>query len=140
MTAAPAQPSPVSTAIDPYRNRFAEDAADFTVALLDLAKANAKGTAGFNEPSPEDAVALHALAGWRRDAQHALRRVRGLPADAPGRALAIQWLKAMIAGLDLQRQGLSLIDPAAAADASRRAGKAIARSHRLEARLDRELP
>lgn len=137
----PRQPAPdlVAAAIDPYRERFAEDAADFTMALLALAKANANGSTGFNEPSPQDAVALHALVGWRRDAQHALRRVRAVDSSAPGRGLAIVWLKAVIAAIDLQRQGLSLVDPAAAADAARRAQKAVVRSHRLEARLDREL-
>ena len=133
------EPNPVATAIDPYRERFAEDASDFTLALLALAKANANGATGFNEPSPQDAVALHALVGWRRDAQHALRRVRALDPDVSGRALAISWLRALTAAIDLQRQGLSLVDPAAAADAARRARKAIVKSHRLEARLDREL-
>jgi hypothetical protein len=129
----------VEAALEPYRNRLAEDASDFTLALLALAKANAKGRAGFNTPSPQDAVALHALAHWRRDAHHALKRVKALSSDAKGRGLARRWLKALIAALDLQRQGLSLVDPAAAADASRRARKAIAISQRLEARLDRVL-
>jgi hypothetical protein len=139
MTRRSPTPNEVSAALEPYRARLAEDASDFTLALLALAKANAKGTAGFNEPSPQDAVTLHALAHWRRDAQHALKRVEAVSAKAPGRDLAIRWLKALIAGLDLQRQGLSLIDPAAAADASRRAGEAVGRIYRLEARVDREL-
>lgn len=131
--------SPLAEVIESYRDRFAENASDYTLALLALAKANAKGSTGFNEPSPQDAVALHAVVGWRRDVQHALRRVRGLAADVPGRAVAIRWLKSLSLALDLQRQGLSLVDPAAAADAARRAQKAIVQSHKLEARLDREL-
>lgn len=139
MNAAGAQTSPVAAAIDPYRARLDDDAVDFTLALLALAKANAKGTAGFNQPSPADAVALHALARWRRDAKQAMQRVRAVAPGAPGRALAESWLKALISALDLQRQGLSLVDPALAADAARRARKQIAEYQRLEARLDREL-
>lgn len=134
-----ATPDEVATALEPYRGRLAEDASDFTRSLLALAAANAKGTAGFNVPSPQDAVVLHALAHWRRDAQHALKRVEAVPAKAPARGLAVAWLKALIASLDLQRQGLSLLDPAAAADASRRANLAVSKIYRLEARLDREL-
>lgn len=129
----------VSTALSPYRSRMAEDASDFTDALLALAAANVKGTAGFNAPSPQDAVVLHALGRWRRDARHALKRVQAVPAAAPGRDSAINWLNALIAGLDLQRLGLSLVDPAAAADAARRAGLAAAKTSRLEARLDKEI-
>jgi len=129
----------VVAALEPYRPRLAEGATDFTLALLALAAANAKGTAGFNEPSPQDAVALHALAHWRRDARHALKKVESVSAKAAGRKLAIQWLKALIEGLDLQRQALSLIDPVAATDAARRAGVAVARTSRLESRVDREL-
>jgi hypothetical protein len=129
----------VEAALDPFRIRLGEDAADFTRALLALAKANAKGSAGFNTPSPQDAVVLHALGHWRRDAQHALKRVKALSPAIRGRGLAQQWLKALIAALDLQRQGLSLVDPAAAAEASRRARSAIVKSQRLEAQLDREL-
>lgn len=139
MSRATATTDEVTAALAPYRARLAEDASDFTRSLLALAAANAKGTAGFNEPSPQDAVALHTLAHWRRDAQHALKRVEAVSAKAPGRKLAIQWLKALTAGLDLQRLGLSLIDPAAAADASRRAGLAVDKTYRLEVRLDREL-
>jgi hypothetical protein len=129
----------VSMALTPYRSRLAEDASDFTDALLALAAANAKGTAGFNAPSPQDAVVLHALGRWRRDASHALKRVEAVPAGAPGRDSAIRWLKSSIAGLDLQRLGLSLVDPAAAADAARRAALAAAKTSRLEARLDKEI-
>lgn len=82
---------------------------------------------------------LHALTHWRRDAQHALRRVKAVAAGAQGRSLAEKWLKALLSGLDLQRQALSLIDPTLAADAGRRARKRIAEAHRFEARLDREL-
>ena len=139
MTSAPAQEATVEAALHPYRGRLGEDAADFTRALLALAKANAKGKAGFNTPSPQDAVALHALAHWRRDAQHALKAVKALGPAANGRGLAERWLKALIVALDLQRQGLSLIDPAAAAEASGRAHKAIATAQRLEAQLDRVL-
>ena len=131
--------SEVAAALDPYRARLAEDAADFTHSLLALAAANAKGTAGFNEPSPQDAVALHALTHWRRDAHHALKRVEAISAKGPARGLATKWLKALVAALDLQRQALSLIDPAAAADAARRASSAVSRINRLEVRLDREL-
>ncbi|HJX33339.1 MAG TPA: hypothetical protein VJ257_03995 [Solirubrobacterales bacterium] len=129
----------MSAAVDPYRTRLADDSRDFTVALLALAKSNVKSPGSFNHPSPQDAVALHALAHWRRDAQHALHRVRAVASDAPGRNLAEKWLKAMIAALDLQRQGLSLIDPNLAADAGGLARKRIAESHRLEERLDRVL-
>jgi hypothetical protein len=134
-----AQTAAVAAAIGPFRTRLTEDAGDFTLALLALAKANAATPGSFNVPSPQDAVALHALAHWRRDAQHALRRVKAVAGGAPGRILAEKWLKALIAALDLQRQGLSLVDPSLAADAGRRARKLIAESHRFEARLDREL-
>lgn len=139
MTSALVEDGTVEAALHPYRSRLGEDAADFTRALLALAKANAKGTAGFNTPSPQDAVALHALAHWRRDAQHALRGVKALDHAVKGRGLAERWLKALIGALDLQRQGLSLVDPAAAAEASGRAHKAIAAAQRLEAQLDRVL-
>jgi hypothetical protein len=129
----------IAAAVGPFRTRLAEDSADFTVALLALAKANAAAPGLFNVPSPQDAVALHALAHWRRDAQHALRQVKAAPAGAPGRSLAEKWLKALIGGLDLQRQALSVVDPNLAADAGRHAHKLIAESHRFEARLDREL-
>lgn len=135
----PAQTAAIAAAIGPFRTRLAEDSGDFTLALLALAKANAAGLGSFNVPSPQDAVALHALGHWRRDAQHALRRVKAVAAGARGRSLAEKWLKALIAAIDLQRQGLSLVDPALAADAGRRARKLIAESHRFEARLDREL-
>ena len=138
-TQAPASTAATAAALDPFRTRLTEDAGDFTLALLALAKANAATPGSFNVPTPQDAVALHALAHWRRDAQHALRRVKGVPAGTPGRSLAEKWLKALLAGLDLQRQALSLIDPNLAADAGRRARKLIAEAHRLEARLDREL-
>ena len=77
--------TPVADAIGPYRSRLLEDAADFSEALLALAEANAKGSAGFNEPSPQDAVVLHVLVHWRRDAQHALSRVNAVASGAPGR-------------------------------------------------------
>jgi hypothetical protein len=136
-TAATAKP--LSVAIDPYRGRLAEDAGDFTIALLALAKANAKRGGTFNAPSPEDAVALHALAHWRRDARHALARVKALAHDTPGRPLAEKWLKALIAALDLQRSALSLVDPTQAAEAGRQAHVRIAESHRLEESLNRVL-
>ncbi len=139
MSSRAATSSEVAAALNRYRNRIAEDAADFTHSLLALAAANAKGTAGFNQPSPQDAVALHALAHWRRDAKQALKRVETVSDKAAGRALAIKWLKALIVTLDLQRKGLSLIDPTEAADASRRAAAAARRTYRLEARLDREI-
>jgi hypothetical protein len=119
--------------------RLEEDARDFTVALLALAKSNVKAPGSFNHPSPQDSVALHALAHWRRDARHALRRVRSVASDAPGRGLAEKWLKALIAALDLQSQALSLIDPTLAADAARLSRRRIAEYHRFEERLDREL-
>lgn len=128
-----------AAAIDPFRTRLTEDAGDFTLALLALAKANAATPGSFNVPTPQDAVALHALAHWRRDAQHALRRVKAVPSGAQGRSLAEKWLKALLSGLDLQRQALSVIDPALAADAARRARKLIAEAHRFEVRLEREL-
>lgn len=134
-----ARTAAVAAATDPFRTRLTEDAGDFTLALLALAKANAANPGSFNVPSPQDAVALHALAHWRRDAQHALRRVKAVAAGAQGRSLAEKWLKALLSGLDLQRQALSLIDPTLAADAGRRARKLIAEAHRFEARLDREL-
>ncbi len=129
----------VSAAIDPYRTRLADGSRDFALALLALAKSNVKDPSSFNQPSPQDAVALHALAHWRRDAQHALHRVRGVAPGTPGRKLAEKWLKALIGALDHQRQGLSLIDPNLAADAAGLARKQTAEFHRLEARLDREL-
>ncbi len=129
----------VSAAIDPYRTRLADDARDFTVALLALAKSNAKNSGSFNQTSPQDKAALKALARWRRDAQHALHRVRTVTAGAPGRNLAERWLKALIAALDLQRQALSLVDPNLAADAARSAGQRIEEYLRLENRLDQVL-
>jgi hypothetical protein len=128
--------SAVSAAVDPYRIRLGNDSVNFTMALLALAEANAQNGGSFNRPSPEEAAVLTALAHWRRDAQHVLKRVRGVSAGAPGRGLAENWLKALIAGLDLQRQGLSLVDPNRAADAARLARKRIAESHRLEDRLE----
>lgn len=136
-TAASVKASPVSAAIAPYRTRLAEDSKDFTLALLALAKSNARGSAGFNEPSPQDGVVLHALGKWRRDAQHALRRVRAVGPGSPGRKLAESWLKAMIAALDLQRQALSLVDPGLAAEAATSARKSIAEYQKLQARLER---
>jgi hypothetical protein len=59
--------------------------------------------------------------------------------NSPSKNLAEKWLKALIAALDFQRQGLSLADPTLAADAARSARDRIAACHRLEARLDREL-
>jgi hypothetical protein len=138
-TAGRVKTAAVAAALDPYRPLLAEDSRDFTVALLALAKANAKGTSAFNQASPQDAAALQSLAHWRRDARHALKQVRAVASGAPGRSLAEKWLKALIAALDLQRQGLSLIDPNLAADAGRLARKRIAESHRLETRLDRVL-
>jgi hypothetical protein len=132
--------SAVSAAIDPFRTPLAEDARDFTVALLALAKSNAKNSGSFNQPSPQDKAALKALAHWRRDAQHALHRVRTVSPRAPGRKLAEKWLKALIAALDLQRQALSLIDPNQAANAARSAGERTAEYLRLEDRLDKVLP
>ena len=134
-----ARATAVSAAIDPYRTRLADDSRDFSVALLALAGANVKSPGSFNQPSPQDAVALHVLSHWRRDAQHALHRVGTVASGAPGRNLAKRWLKAQIAAVDLQRQTLSLVDPNLAADAARLARKRIAESHRLEARLARVL-
>ena len=131
--------SPLSVAIDPYRSRLATDSRDFTVALLALAKSNANGTSSFNAPSAQDGAALHALAHWRRDAQHALRRVRSVEPQASGRKLAERWLKTLIAALDLQRQALSLASPDLAAAAAGSARQKIAEYHRLGARLDRVL-
>lgn len=128
----------VLAAIDPYRASLADDSKEFTLALLALAQSNVNG-AGFNQASPQDAAALQALAHWRRDAHHALNRVRAVASDAPGRKLAERWLKSLIAAVDLQRQGLSLVDPNLAADAARLARKRIAESHRLEERLVRVL-
>jgi hypothetical protein len=79
------------------------------------------------------------LSRWRRDAQHALHRVRTVPAGASGRNLAEMWLKAMIAALELQRRSLSLVDPNLAADAARSAGQRIEEYLRLETRLDQVL-
>jgi hypothetical protein len=135
---AQAKAAAVSAAIDPYRAGLADDSMEFTLALLALAKSNVKG-AGFNQASPQDAAALQALAHWRRDAHHALTRVRAVASGAPGKKLAERWLKSLIAALDFQRQGLSLVDPNLAADASRLARKRIAQAHRLEERLARVL-
>jgi len=131
--------STVADAIEPYRSRLLEDAADFSTALLALAEANAGGSTGFNEPSPQDAVALHVLVHWRRDAKQALARVKAAPSGAPGRGLAVKWLKVQIEAIDLQRQGLSLSDPGLAAEAARRGREVIAEAHRLEERLMRVL-
>ena len=108
-------------------------------AEMAVAEANAKGSAGFNEPSPQDAVALHVLVHWRRDAKQALSRVKAATSGAPGKALAAKWLKTLIGAIDLQRQGLSLSDPGLAADAARRGRARIAEAHRLEEQLDRVL-
>ena len=131
--------SAVSAAIDPFRTPLADDARDFTVALLALAKSNAKSSGSFNELSPQDKEALKALARWRRDAQHALHRVTTVASGAHGRNVAEKWLKALIAALDLQRQALSLADPNQSAHAARSAGERIAEYLRLEDRLDQEL-
>jgi hypothetical protein len=138
--AAAVKATPVSGAIGPFRTRLEDDARDFTVALLALAKANAKSGGSFNQTSPQDRAALKVLSRWRRDAQHALHRVRTVPAGAPGRSLAERWLKAQIAALELQRQSLSLVDPNQAADAARSAGKRVEEYQRLETRLDQVLP
>lgn len=132
--------SDVAGAIDPLRARLPEHTRDYTVALLALAKANAAGTGEFNAPSPQDALALQALALWRRDAQRALRRVRAVGGDAPGKAVAEKWLKTMIAALNFERQSLSLVDPTLAAEAAASARKQVARYHLLEAKLDGALP
>ncbi|MGH2938010.1 MAG: hypothetical protein ACRDPE_07815 [Solirubrobacterales bacterium] len=139
MSATQTGASPVAATVDRYRGLLAEDASDYTVALLALAKANASGTAGFNSPSPQDAVALSVLARWRRHAGHAAKRIGTLPADSNGKELATRWLTSLIASLDLQEQALSLIDPAAAADASRGAAAALLRTKHLQARLERKL-
>jgi hypothetical protein len=131
--------SAVSAAIDPFRTRLADDARDFTVALLALAKSNTKNSGSFNQPSPQDKAALKALARWRRDAQHALHRVGTVASGAHGRKLAEKWLKALVAALDLQRQALSLVDPNQAANAARSAGERTAEYLRLENSLDKEL-
>jgi hypothetical protein len=128
--------SDVAAAIDPLRARLPEHTRDYTVALLALAKANAAGTGEFNAPSPQDALALQALALWRRDAQRALRRVRAVRGAAPGKAVAEKWLKTMIAALNFERQSLSLVDPTLAAEAAASARKQVARYHLLEAKLD----
>lgn len=129
----------VADAIEPYRNRFDEDAKTFSLALLALAKSNAKQARAFNQTSPQDKAALRTLARWRRDAQHALHHVRAIPAGASGRSLAERWLKALIAALDLQGQALSLLDPTKAAEAANSAGPRIEEYQRLEARLDQVL-
>jgi hypothetical protein len=129
----------IADAIDPYRGRFDEDAKNFSLALLALAKSNAKQARAFNQTSPQDKAALRVLARWRRDAQHALHHVRAVPASAPGRSLAERWLKALIAALDLQRQALSLLDPTKAAEAAKAAGSRIEEFQRLEVRLDQVL-
>jgi hypothetical protein len=129
----------VADEIDPYRSRFDEDAKNFGLALLALAKSNAKQVRAFNQTSPQDKAALRALARWRRDAQHALHHVRAVPAGAPGKSLAERWLKALIAALDLQGQALSLLDPTKAAEAANSAGPRIEEYQRLEARLDQVL-
>jgi hypothetical protein len=130
----------VETAIGPYRALLADDFREFTLALLALAKSNAKHAGTFNGPSQPDAAALEALAHSRHAAHQALTRVRTVPRDAPGKKLAERWLKSLIAGLDLQSQALSLIDPTQAAQAAGLASTQIAESHRLELRLDRVLP
>jgi hypothetical protein len=112
---------------------------NFTTALLALAKHNAQQGGSFNETSPEDLAALKALARWRRDAQHALRRVRGVSSDPHDRQLAVRWLKALIAAVDLQRQALSLVDPKLAAAAAGSAGKRMDEYFHLESRLEEAL-
>jgi hypothetical protein len=130
------KPPEVAAAIDAFRARLPEHTRDYTVALLALAKANAAGSGDFNAPSPQDALALHALALWRRDAQRALRRVRAVPGGAPGKQTAERWLKAMIAALNFEQQSLSLADPSLAAKAAASARKQVARYHHLEAKLE----
>jgi hypothetical protein len=129
----------VAAAIDALRARLPEHTRDYTVALLALAKANAAGSGEFNAPSPQDALALQALALWRRDAQRALRRLRAVSGDAPGKQVAEKWLKTMVAALNFQRQSLSLADPTLAAQAAASARKQTARYHLLETKLDRAL-
>lgn len=129
----------VADAIDPYRDRFDAGAKDFSLALLALAKSNAKQARTFNQTSPQDKAALRILARWRRDAQHALHHVRSVPAGARGRSLAERWLKALIAALDLQGQALSLLDPTKAAEAADAAGPRIEEYRRLEVRLEKVL-
>lgn len=132
--------STLSTVVDSYRARLANDSKDFTLALLALAKASAKPNIDTSAPSPEEAAALKALARWRHGAQQALRRVHAVGGGSPGRKLADRWLKTMIAALDLQRQALSLVDPTQGAAAARTAQRKIAEYHRLEERLNRVLP
>lgn len=129
----------VADAIAPYRSRFDEDAKNFSLALLALAKSNAKQARAFNQTSPQDKAALRVLARWRGDAQHVLHHVRAVPAGAHGRSLAERWLKALIAALDLQGQALSLLDPTKAAKAASSAGPRIEEYQRLEVRLDQVL-
>ncbi len=129
----------VSAAIDPNRKRLANDSKDFTLALVSLARYNATHASSFNLPSPPDTAALKALSRWRRDVQHTQARVKAVAHDSPGRQLAIRWLKALIAALDLQRQALSIVDPALAAEAATQARKKIEESSRLERRLERVL-
>lgn len=130
----------LAAAIDPYRTRLANDAMSFTTALLALAKHNAQQGGSFNETSPEDLAALKALARWRADGQHALLRVRGASSSDPhDRKLAVRWLKALIAAVDLQRQALSLVDPESAAAAARSAGKRMDEYFHLESRLEEAL-
>lgn len=126
----------VAVAIGSFRDRIPEHTRDYTVALLALAKANAAGSGEFNAPSPQDALALQALALWRRDAQRALRRVRGVSSGAPGRAVAEKWLKTMISALNFQRQSLALSDPTLAAQAAASARAQVARYHLLEGKLE----
>ncbi|MFN8217909.1 MAG: hypothetical protein U0R71_15045 [Solirubrobacterales bacterium] len=129
----------VRAALDPFRARLPEHARDYTVALLALAKANAVGGAEFNAPSPQDALALQALLHWRREAHRALRRVRATAGGAHTGRIAERWLKTMIAALDLERQSLSIADPAQAARAAASARRQVSRYHRLEAELERAL-
>jgi hypothetical protein len=128
----------VAAAIEPYRAGLADDAGEFTLALLKVAKSNVNG-AGFNVATPADAAALQVLAHWRRDAKRVLDRVEAVGSEAPGRRAAKGWLTALIAALDEQRQAFALADPEQAAGAARSARKNIEKSHRLQAQLERAL-
>lgn len=138
MSAARSSPA-LSAAIEPYLSRLAADAFAFSQALQSLAKYDAENATSFNQPSARDKAALKALAHWRRDAQHLLRKVRSADSDRQDKKLAERWLQAMLATVDLQRQALSLADPNEAARAARSAGKRMDEYFHLETRLETAL-
>ena len=115
--------NPVATAIDPYRERFAEDASD-PPWRRGLAKVKPRQhliqrdiAPGCGGPPRLGRLATRCPARLAPGPGPRFRRPRPGPGD--------QRVKALIAAIDLQRQGLSLVDPAAAAYAARRARKAL---------------